>query len=1206
MRRRRDRSLPVLALIAVAVAALSIWLAVTLGDAAAATEAVRIRGWSHDGFGRLVFDWDRPVGYTARVEDGRLIVDFERPASFSFEQALPHLGSYVSAAAPGADGRSAVFTLARAARLKTFTDGPKVVVDLIADTAAAAPVAASPEATSPESVAPAAGATAQAPAAAGAPAAPAAPDAPVPVRAGEHQGYSRLVFDWPQQVPYEISRQGDVALVSFGQPARIDLGAVAGDPPKGLTSIEISPMADRVIARLVLPPGATLRDFRNGNSIVIDIAIATGSPASAPSPAADAASEAAPGYASAPPSPAGNPPPPSSPGAPIQLVPPVAAPAPAAPTPLVAPAAAPTTTQATVSATIPDAAATAAAAPPPAVPAKSDTPAAAPTQGAAATAAAPPAKAATSADAAGAITPVRIDIDDGGATLHVGWPAPVAAAAFRRAGVVWLVFDRQTRFELQQVEAAQHPVLGQVRQVQHDSASILQFSGDGVVTPRLRADGNDWAIDFRPRAEGPLAEIPQQSEMTGTLGGRLLLAVTDPAPPIELRDPEVGDRLVVVPVRAAGTGVAEGRQWPEVVLLPTQQGIAIQPLSEGITVESTPRGVVVSRAGGLLISSESAPSDPASTVAATASPVPVPNRLFDLAAWRHDGTDFATARQELQQAIVAATPERLGIARLDLARFYFAHGLAAEANGLFELIARDINAPRDDPELKLLGGASHLLQGDLAKAGEELNGRMLDGESEAELWRAALAAEGGTWDAASAGFRRSAPLVPAYPHVIRARLQLLGAEARIESGDLQGALDELDALRADAPTPDEAAQVAFLEGLRAERGGQAGEAERIWQRLTESSHQPTRARAIFELTELMLRDAKITTAEAIERFERLRFLWRGGPFEFDVQRRLGELYLADGKPREGLTMLRQAVTTYPNHRDAQAVAGVMADAFKEIYLGAGASKVSPLVAVSMFDQFRELTPPGDDGDRMIAGLAERLVEVDLLDRADKLLDDQIRFRLRGPARAEIGARLAEIRLLDRRPGDALQALEISASPGLPEGLTDDRLRIQVRALFEAGQTAEALAMLEGDHSRAATVQRADMLWRLQEWPAVAAAMAELLDGAAPAADGKLDPERAGFVLNQAIALTLSGDGAALGELAARYGEAMAGTDYAEPFKLLSDNAGDDMVTRSIAEQLAAVNRLEGFITDYRAKLQTAAMTPDGSAPPAAVAAPAAN
>src|SRR3546814_6011298 len=68
----------------------------------------------------------------------------------------------------------------------------------------------------------------------------------------------------------------------------------------------------------------------------------------------------------------------------------------------------------------------------------------------------------------------------------------------------------------------------------------------------------------------------------------------------------------------------------------------------------------------------------------------------------------------------------------------------------------------------------------------------------------------------------------------------------------------------------------------------------------------------------------------------------------------------------------------------------MREIFAEIYKGPGNPEVPPLRALALYEEFMELTPAGPEGDRIIAGLADRLVEVDLLDRAAKLLEGQVR------------------------------------------------------------------------------------------------------------------------------------------------------------------------------------------------------------------------
>jgi tetratricopeptide (TPR) repeat protein len=361
----------------------------------------------------------------------------------------------------------------------------------------------------------------------------------------------------------------------------------------------------------------------------------------------------------------------------------------------------------------------------------------------------------------------------------------------------------------------------------------------------------------------------------------------------------------------------------------------------------------------------------------------------------------------------------------------------------------------------LLSGASQLLQGDLKTAAAELGNAALDDESEAVLWRAALAASLGEWEPAAERFARTVDLVDDYPKVIRSRLRLWGAEAQIEAGDPVGALDYLDRLRADAPTADEAAQIGYLEGQRTAREGRFIEARDIWQRLTESAHQPTRARAIFGITEIMLKNGEIDTRAAIDRLERLRFLWRGGPFELALLRRLGHLYLAADDARAGLAACARPPPISPASGEARGdrrgdERGVPpALSRRRCRRAASADRGRPS------EEFRELTPAAD-GDRMIAALADRLVRVDLLDRAGALLADQVAHRLAGVDKARAGARLAAIRLLDRSPELALEALAAGAADDLPTDLVDERRRLQARALFDLGSEPEALALLDGD------------------------------------------------------------------------------------------------------------------------------------------------
>src|SRR4051794_10830570 len=84
---------------------------------------------------------------------------------------------------------------------------------------------------------------------------------PVAVRAGDHPGHGRLVFDWPSPPAYSLEQQGDRVLLrfppgsSFQLPRRLPRNlSAAGQEEEGI--------------RLSLRPGARVRHYRLGGRVV--------------------------------------------------------------------------------------------------------------------------------------------------------------------------------------------------------------------------------------------------------------------------------------------------------------------------------------------------------------------------------------------------------------------------------------------------------------------------------------------------------------------------------------------------------------------------------------------------------------------------------------------------------------------------------------------------------------------------------------------------------------------------------------------------------------------------------------------------------------------------------------------------------------------------------------------------------------------------
>jgi hypothetical protein len=119
---------------------------------------------------------------------------------------------------------------------------------------------------------------------------------------------------------------------------------------------------------------------------------------------------------------------------------------------------------------------------------------------------------------------------------------------------------------------------------------------------------------------------------------------------------------------------------------------------------------------------------------------------------------------------------------------------------------------------------------------------------------------------------------------------------------------------------------------------------------------------------------------------------------------------------------------------------------------------------------------------MIRRLADRLVELDLLDQAADLLQYQIDHRITGAARAGVAARLAMLRLIGGRPALALAALRETRLPELPNEVRRARLLLEARALSDLSRSDFALSLLEGERGPEVDRLKADILWQARRWP----------------------------------------------------------------------------------------------------------------------------
>ena len=975
---------------------------------------------------------------------------------------------------------------------------------------------------------------------------------PVRVRSGRHPGFSRIVFDWTRFVDYRVLRDGEQARVIFSRSDPIDLSRLEAEPPRFVRWVKSTIEGKRATVTFGLASDARLRSFRQGTKIVIDVLgnLTERGRKSAP---ASRQIPAAPGIPVPPPAQAEAPLRAEALGVPRRLEPPARQErreaGDAEPSPLAD----------GVAGTLPEKAAAAGATP--------------------------------SEGRAGSKT-LKIDVlrTPAGTRLSFAWPTPVAAAVFRRSGYLWVVFDQPARPDLSAVVPDAGGAVIAADQVPNRRATLLRFRLQPGLFPAVLRRNTTWFVDLSNEAAEVADAIEVRPQPHAAMGARLFLPVIDLGERIEVTDPEVGDRLVVVPVAAPERAVAVERDFLELKVLATAHGVAVAPKADEIEVRLLRHGVVVTKDAGLMLSGGGGRPARAGTLSILEGDR-ARRLLLRFADWRRGPPErFIEVKHQLLRQIADAPAAERNEHRLRLAQFYFAHGFAADAKGVIAAIEEHDPRVLSEPGFRVMRGAINYLLNRLDQAAEDLFHRDFDGNPEIAAWRGAVAASNKDWETANESFALGAGAVGSYPKELRIRFLLLDAHTALATNRLEQLDSTLTVLVATDPPEEVRIEATHLRGQAQERLGQLDAALESYGTAAASLHRPIRARAEFARVNLLLKKGEITPKQAARRLGRLRFAWRGDDFELELLQRLGELHIGMGDFREGLDTFRQAVTYFPKDATTRLIAQEMNALFERVFLGGAADTMTPVSALGLYYEFRELTPLGAKGDEMIRRLADRLVAVDLLNRAAKLLEHQIKYRLKGGEKARVSVRLAVIYLLDKRAGEALRTLSETRWTPLARGLADERRRLEARAVADVGRYPEALALLDGDEATDAELLRGEIHWRARDWGRAAHTFEALL-GDRWQRDAPLNAAERQQLMQLAVSLALAGDQAGLDRVRQRYAARLAKGADADAFRVITGTVERSTTEfRKLAGRIAEVDNLQAFMASYRSKLASGGLS----------------
>ena len=207
---------------------------------------VDVRAGSDAGFSRLEFDWPASVGHDLWQHGNYIVVTFDRPGRMDISPLVAESGGRLIGAMVEDNGQRLLLMTRDELEVRIHDDeGERLVIDLIAPTD-------QPKIDQPKIR-------------------PANLDRPiVDVRAGEHEGFSRLVFDWPASIGHDVQQDGDQIIITFDRPGRMDVSSLVARSGGRIAAATVEDNGRRVVLQSRGQLDVQIRDYES-DLVVLDL-----------------------------------------------------------------------------------------------------------------------------------------------------------------------------------------------------------------------------------------------------------------------------------------------------------------------------------------------------------------------------------------------------------------------------------------------------------------------------------------------------------------------------------------------------------------------------------------------------------------------------------------------------------------------------------------------------------------------------------------------------------------------------------------------------------------------------------------------------------------------------------------------------------------------------------------------------------------------
>ena len=644
-------------------------------------------------------------------------------------------------------------------------------------------------------------------------------------------------------------------------------------------------------------------------------------------------------------------------------------------------------------------------------------------------------------------------------------------------------------------------------------------------------------------------------------------------------DPEVGDMLMAITSSEAGYAFLSGYKYPDFQFLPTSQGMAVNSDDFGIGIVRNLNGFVLQTTQHPLNVSKNLEQLKQEAEIANSGGVDISKEL----AFPIVSTTFAKSEIYLRTQIKKVKPEDREKQYTELARFYLSYGLGSNALHVLDIIKKDIIDKEQELSVRIrtLVGIAEFLMKRYDDAFKEFDIPELKNNSEVSLWKSL--SDTSTKDN-SADILRNMGYIHVYPDEIKKRVSIRGVEYALEKENYELAQKFINPLREITPDNELNTMLHYFEEEKIRLQGYIRSALPEYKMAAMSFSNKYSALARFKIADFNSQVAKAKLNRTIQEFERLKFSWGEKNFKVKVLNKLVDLYLKNSDFYMALKTLKDISLLSTKYK--KDIERRMIEIMEEIYYYNNDNQFSPIKALAMFDDFGDLVNKSTKQTAIKIKLADRLVAIDLLDRAYTMLNEHLRYNknvLRNTEISAIGSRLALINLFKNQESEALRNLYETEYDDIPETLKLQRKIIEAHALTKQGKTNEALKLLEDDMSKNAILLKSQIYWEAQDWDKASDTIRLLIQK--PEKNKPISNEQMLYVLDWLTALKQAGKETVIVRIKNTFTPYFKDTKYYSLFRLLTGTLEKDRINLSdISQTISDIQMYSDFTKQYTESL----------------------